>query len=340
MYLDRHESLKGQIVLIDPFIHKKAKLSKAAFLEKINDVKYLRTAVNSNYISFYITSVEEYINLVKFHELVNKGIFDFNFHEVFAVSIQPKLYEWFKTTDINTIQKQIVSWMSGLYFFNPEKRNLIKQQVYSLLYEEIQTIIEKYYAGFHVSDFSDLDDESTFDERNCLEKYKEVCLEIYSSEPPEFLKSPFGYEYEKEWGLNSYHNFEFVMAYITENDWDRIVIKGKNGDDLDRVESRDDLWLKWKHVYTTFDQRKNFVYSFYIENNSKNTKTTNRKREPISKHVKNEVWQRDKGMCVSCGSKEKLEFDHIIPHSKGGSSTYRNLQLLCEKCNRTKHANI
>ena len=44
--------------------------------------------------------------------------------------------------------------------------------------------------------------------------------------------------------------------------------------------------------------------------------------------------------CVDCGSNEKLEYDHIIPVSKGGSNTARNIQLLCEKCNRTKGNNI
>ena len=33
-------------------------------------------------------------------------------------------------------------------------------------------------------------------------------------------------------------------------------------------------------------------------------------------------------------SKEDLEFDHVISFSKGGANTYRNIQLLCEKCNR------
>ncbi|MBT4178077.1 MAG: HNH endonuclease [Candidatus Marinimicrobia bacterium] len=45
-------------------------------------------------------------------------------------------------------------------------------------------------------------------------------------------------------------------------------------------------------------------------------------------------------MCAQCGSKQKLEFDHIIPVSKGGADTYRNLQLLCENCNRSKSAKI
>jgi hypothetical protein len=44
--------------------------------------------------------------------------------------------------------------------------------------------------------------------------------------------------------------------------------------------------------------------------------------------------------CVECGFKENLEYDHIIPVSKGGSNTERNVQLLCERCNRTKRDKI
>jgi hypothetical protein len=61
---------------------------------------------------------------------------------------------------------------------------------------------------------------------------------------------------------------------------------------------------------------------------------------PIPKSVMREVWQRDNGQCVECGRRENLEFDHIIPFSRGGSSTARNLQLLCEACNRTKASKI
>ncbi len=63
-------------------------------------------------------------------------------------------------------------------------------------------------------------------------------------------------------------------------------------------------------------------------------------RKPIPDKVKMYVWQRDQGRCVECGSKERLEYDHIIPLSRGGSNTDRNLQLLCERCNRRKGASI
>lgn len=63
-------------------------------------------------------------------------------------------------------------------------------------------------------------------------------------------------------------------------------------------------------------------------------------RLPIPEEVRNEVWRRDQGKCTRCNSVFKLEFDHIIPVSKGGSNTARNIQLLCEICNRQKSDSI
>ena len=63
-------------------------------------------------------------------------------------------------------------------------------------------------------------------------------------------------------------------------------------------------------------------------------------RSPIPDEVKVFVWNRDGGRCVKCGSNQRLEFDHVIPVSLGGANTARNLQLLCETCNRSKGAAI
>jgi len=66
----------------------------------------------------------------------------------------------------------------------------------------------------------------------------------------------------------------------------------------------------------------------------------NSRRDHIPERVRHEVWRRDQGRCVKCGSQQNLEYDHIIPVSKGGSNTARNIQLLCEGCNRKKSDSI
>ena len=56
----------------------------------------------------------------------------------------------------------------------------------------------------------------------------------------------------------------------------------------------------------------------------------------ISQTTKKIVYTRDGGKCRCCGSSLGLEYDHIIPFSCGGQSTVANIQLLCQKCNRSK----
>ena len=60
----------------------------------------------------------------------------------------------------------------------------------------------------------------------------------------------------------------------------------------------------------------------------------------IPDNVRREVWSRDQGQCVRCTAIEYLEFDHIIPHAKGGSNSVNNVQLLCRKCNQYKSDRI
>jgi len=61
----------------------------------------------------------------------------------------------------------------------------------------------------------------------------------------------------------------------------------------------------------------------------------------IPSEVKKEVWKRDGGKCVLCGSTKNLHFDHDLPFSRGGTSlTAKNIRLLCAKCNLAKSDKI
>jgi hypothetical protein len=57
----------------------------------------------------------------------------------------------------------------------------------------------------------------------------------------------------------------------------------------------------------------------------------------IPQDVKIAVSVRDGGKCRVCGSTKGLQYDHIIPWSKGGpSDDPNNIQLLCGYHNRLK----
>lgn len=61
----------------------------------------------------------------------------------------------------------------------------------------------------------------------------------------------------------------------------------------------------------------------------------------IPSSVKQEVYVRDSGRCVLCGSTENLHFDHELPFSKGGTSlSADNIRILCQKCNLKKSNKI
>lgn len=62
-------------------------------------------------------------------------------------------------------------------------------------------------------------------------------------------------------------------------------------------------------------------------------------RGKVSNELRFKIYARDGYKCRYCGRGEdecSLQIDHIKPISKGGKSTYDNLQTLCEDCNKQK----
>lgn len=94
----------------------------------------------------------------------------------------------------------------------------------------------------------------------------------------------------------------------------------------------------------TINNRKVFKFKLELVNITFNPKMKDELLEHnriIPSSVKLEVWKRDNGQCVVCGSKNNLHFDHIIPYSKGGSSLVaENIQLLCARHNLAKKDHI
>ncbi|MBM2831686.1 MAG: endonuclease, partial [Dehalococcoidia bacterium] len=69
------------------------------------------------------------------------------------------------------------------------------------------------------------------------------------------------------------------------------------------------------------------------------TKELRRINRSIPRATQLRVAKRENQICLECGKSvkdEDIEFDHIIPWSKGGSSDENNIRLLCKLCNRKK----
>ena len=79
---------------------------------------------------------------------------------------------------------------------------------------------------------------------------------------------------------------------------------------------------------------------FILWTDTKKVKKSHNRRL-ISGTTRQNVLMRDNYTCQICGATvkdgAKLEIDHIIPYSKGGTNDESNLQVLCQRCNREKH---
>lgn len=48
------------------------------------------------------------------------------------------------------------------------------------------------------------------------------------------------------------------------------------------------------------------------------------------------VFLRDRFRCQYCGSSQDLTFDHVVPRSRGGQTTWENILTACAPCNLKK----
>ncbi|SHM43425.1 5-methylcytosine-specific restriction endonuclease McrA [Cyclobacterium lianum] len=51
---------------------------------------------------------------------------------------------------------------------------------------------------------------------------------------------------------------------------------------------------------------------------------------------RNNLYKRDQHSCQYCGTDKGLTLDHVVPRSKGGKTSWKNLVTACHRCNTVK----
>lgn len=105
------------------------------------------------------------------------------------------------------------------------------------------------------------------------------------------------------------------------------------------------LWSWQDSIKAVFLDRVNIVHEYEVEVRSPSFRMRLPSVVSLKTYVKPSrqpaftrfnVFLRDRFQCQFCGSREDLTFDHLVPRSKGGQTTWENVLTACSPCNLRK----
>jgi len=134
----------------------------------------------------------------------------------------------------------------------------------------------------------------------------------------------------REWSANIFYLYNrrkyiYDDCFITDNAFNTLLQNG--------------LIVQKKDKYHQGEKAKRYEFVGWDEFSKKKKKIKIKKISNISipPNVRFNVFKKCNYSCKFCGRNVndgvKLEVDHIIPKSKGGSNHIDNLQILCRECN-------
>lgn len=286
-------------IVIDPYLNEPIKLSRSEFLDRLWNVKGVRTKELE--IGFYLDNINKLRQLENLHRIVNTGNFNghnFTNNHLFAIGLPRKLFLWLKNINASTLHKQLLHWHAAYYAFT-SFHEFADEEFDPLVHAEVMEILNQFYPIDYKAKFNieDIDDENEYESKKAaaLEHYSAVSEKYTGSFPPEFLKNPYRdpdsniADDDNDWGLFPNCKFSIVISYFNTLDWIIIVERSKerlkefhkysletnrmtmkdienilakaDDDTLQRAESNTEMWQKWKHTFENFVTRKTFTYS-------------------------------------------------------------------------------
>ena len=144
----------------------------------------------------------------------------------------------------------------------------------------------------------------------------------------------------------------YPLTHVRER-YDEVIAGFARGDFKTREQIADMIQVLMYHVPENWEVMQEYDTSelecnvfghicpvFFVAEGA--TETAEGRRPPsryIPRDVMLKVVRRDGQMCQVCGRNvpdRELHLDHLIPVSRGGTSSVENLRVLCAQCNRDK----
>lgn len=166
------------------------------------------------------------------------------------------------------------------------------------------------------------------------------CKVCRAAQQKAYAKTPRGRKVEKEcWE----RNYERVNAQRRE----KYLVKvggtlQRTADTPEKKRQRGrDGYFKHKEYYTRKNAR--WVRENATANRTRRARYRARKLQADGTFTVSEwlnLLEYYGNSCLACGSKDRIEPDHVVPLSKGGQNLIGNIQPLCRSCNASKRDNI
>lgn len=266
---------------------------------------------------------EELEELKRFREAIGLSASDAN--RIVNADVMKLYKEWFygvvNSGEINTDQERALTWLAQEFGLDEEQTRSYRDQIEEL--KEIARLrsgeLPKVITGklLESGEICHLEADCTY-EWDTRTKTNQACGELLVTSSRVLFFSPS-------------KNFSFSPSKIHDIEYrrGRVYLKTSTSKGTGTYISRSARRLA--AILEGLVRRHN-----YLITEGFSTAYTRH----IPPEVRREVWHRDNGRCVQCGATQYLEFDHIIPHSRGGANTVGNVQLLCRKCNNDKRDRI
>lgn len=135
------------------------------------------------------------------------------------------------------------------------------------------------------------------------------------------------------------------LAEYERQNWDTVLERKRRTREANPQAFRD-ANKRWREAHP--DRQRERVKNWRAENQPACRSHERKRRARVANaegtHTADDIadiTNLQRGRCACCGvslSRASPQIDHIVPLSRGGGNSRRNLQILCKPCNSSKHA--